>query len=108
MGEKDIYNMKKYLLQRIIGELVSIVSQLLLFEFINYIKKRFHERKNKKKKKHWLRSNMIIVEMCGGKAKGLANTGGAVSPSSSKKKPSSKLTVMDTNPRCYGEWLSLY
>lgn len=44
--------MKKYILQRIIGELVSIVSQLLLFVFINYIKKRFHERKNKKKKKH--------------------------------------------------------
>ena len=43
---------------------------------------------------------MIIVVMCGGKAKGLATTGGAVSPSSRKKKLSCKLTVL-TNPPCF-------
>lgn len=46
---------------------------------------------------------MIIVEMSGWETMGLATTGGAVSPSSRKKKLSSKLTVMDTNPRCYGK-----
>lgn len=41
--------------------------------------------------------------LCGWETKGLAATGGAVSPSSRKKKPSSELTVMDTNPRCHGK-----
>ena len=40
--------MKKYLLQRIIGEIVSIVSQLLLLEAINYIRKKLYERKKGK------------------------------------------------------------
>ncbi len=41
--------MKKYLLQRILGELVSMVMQLLLFEVINYIKEKLYERKIRKK-----------------------------------------------------------
>jgi len=41
--------MKKYLLQRILGELVSMVMQLLLFEVINYIKEKLYERKKRKK-----------------------------------------------------------
>lgn len=40
--------MKKYLLQRIIGEIVSIVSQLLLFEAINYIRKNSMREKKEK------------------------------------------------------------
>lgn len=46
---------------------------------------------------------MIIVAMSGWETKGLAATGSVVSPSSRKQKPSSELTVMDTNPRCYGK-----
>jgi hypothetical protein len=42
--------MKKYLLQRILGELVSMVMQLLLFEVINYIREKLFE--NKRRKKH--------------------------------------------------------
>ena len=41
--------MKKYLLQRIIGEIVSIVSQLPLFEVINYIREKLFEKKRRKK-----------------------------------------------------------
>ena len=94
--------MKKYLLQRIIGEIVSIVSQLLLFEAINYIRKKLYERK--KRKKHWLRMYyMINVGMSGWEAKGLAATGGVVSPSHVQKKLSSELTVMVAYPRRYGK-----
>lgn len=41
--------MKKYILQRIVGEIVSIVLQLILFDVINYIREKIYERKNKKK-----------------------------------------------------------
>lgn len=41
--------MKKYIIQRIVGEIVSIVLQLILFDVINYIREKIHERKNKKK-----------------------------------------------------------
>lgn len=46
---------------------------------------------------------MFTIKMCGGKAKGLAITGGAVSPSSRKKKLSCELTVKDSNPKRYGK-----
>lgn len=46
---------------------------------------------------------MFTIKMCVCKAKGLANTGGAVSPSSRKKKLSCELTVKDSNPRRYGK-----
>lgn len=51
---------------------------------------------------------MIIDVMCGGKAKGLATTGGAVSPSLRKMKPLNELALMGTNPICYGERFPLY
>jgi len=41
--------MKKYIIQRIVGEIVSIVLQLILFDVINYIREKIYERKNKKK-----------------------------------------------------------
>lgn len=37
--------MKKYILQRIVGEIVSIVLQLILFDVINYIREKIYERK---------------------------------------------------------------
>ena len=92
--------MKKYILQRIVGEIVSIVLQLILFDVINYIREKIYERKNKKK--HWLRTYyMIIVVMCGGKAKGLATTGGAVSPPLHKKKLLNVLIVNQIKKICY-------
>lgn len=51
---------------------------------------------------------MIIVQMCGVKTKGLAATGGVVSPSSRKKKLSCKLTVMDSVINCYGKKTTLH
>lgn len=41
--------MKKYIIQRIVGEIVSIVLQLILFDVINYIREKIYERKNKRK-----------------------------------------------------------
>lgn len=41
--------MKKYIIQRIVGEIVSIVLQLILFDVINYIREKIYEMKNKKK-----------------------------------------------------------
>lgn len=46
---------------------------------------------------------MINVGMSGWEAKGLAATGGVVSPSHVQKKLSSELTVMVAYPRRYGK-----
>jgi len=39
--------MKKYLFQRIVGELVCMLLQMLLFEFIDYIKAKLNEKKRR-------------------------------------------------------------
>ena len=44
-----------------------------------------------------------LASMGGSETKGLATPGGAVSPSSRKKKLSCELTVMVAYPRCYGK-----
>lgn len=51
---------------------------------------------------------MSIMPMRGGEAKGLATTGGAVSPSLRKKKLSSLLTFISSKKDRYGEKAAYY
>ena len=51
---------------------------------------------------------MITIMMSGWEAKGLAATGGVVSPSSQKKKLSCKLTVMGSKLKHYGKKTTSY
>lgn len=46
---------------------------------------------------------MNIFLSCGWETKGLATTGGAVSPSYVKMEPSCKLTIKSINPKRYGK-----
>jgi len=51
---------------------------------------------------------MINIKKSGWKTRGLATTGGVVSPSSRKMKLSSESTVMDSVINCYGKKTTLH